>query len=89
MSNFTCSFCGFPDLDQPPFDETGAPSFEICPCCGGEFGYNDASQEAEKEYRRKWIQNGAQWFDSSLKPTDWKLRNQLLNIGINLDAFFN
>jgi hypothetical protein len=87
MSNFICTICGYPNLDESPRDETGAPSFEICPSCGGEFGYNDATPEAEENYRRNWIQNGAQWLDSSLKPTDWNLRNQLLNIGVNLDEF--
>ena len=85
MQKFICNICGYPNLDRPSRDETGAPSFDICQCCGGEFGYNDASQEAEVNYRRNWVLNGAHWFDPSLEPMGWSLRDQLLNIDINLD----
>ncbi len=85
MQKFICNICGYPDLDEPPYDETGAPSFEICPCCGGEFGYHDATPEAKENYRKDWVQNGARWFTPDLKPAIWSLRDQLLNIGNNLD----
>lgn len=85
MQKFNCNICGYPNLDQPPRDETGGPSFEICPCCGGEFGYNDTTIQAEQSYRRNWIHNGTKWFIFGLKPADWSLRDQLLNIGIDLD----
>jgi hypothetical protein len=37
----TCPVCAYPDLGGPAYDDTGCPTFEICPCCGVEFGYND------------------------------------------------
>jgi hypothetical protein len=39
MIRHICPLCGYPDLKDPPYDLYGAPSFDICPCCGCEFGY--------------------------------------------------
>ncbi len=86
MQRYTCPVCGFSDLDQPPWDpDTGVPSFDICPCCGCEFGYNDATTEAKERYRREWIKQGAPWFKPELKPAGWDLRKQLHRIGVDLD----
>jgi len=44
-THFPCPICGFPDLDEPPYDSDGEnPSFDICPCCGIEFGYEDCGR---------------------------------------------
>lgn len=82
MENFICNICGYPELKRPPRDKTGTSTFDICPCCGGEFGYNDATPSAEDTYRKNWIQHGAGWFEPGLKPDKWNLSDQLLNIGI-------
>src|ERR1700722_1795355 len=39
-----CPVCGYAKLAEPPYDKTGCASFEICPSCGIEFGYHDASK---------------------------------------------
>lgn len=86
VEKHTCPVCGYPDLSQPPYDlDTREPSFSICPCCGCEFGYNDATTEAKERYRRNWVKQGAAWFRSELKPLKWDLREQLHVIGIDLD----
>jgi hypothetical protein len=85
MKTFTCEICGYPNLERPPRDETGAPSFEICPCCGGEFGYNDITVEVKRDYLRKWIKSGTKWLNPSFKPQNWSLSSQLGAIGVNLD----
>lgn len=36
--NYTCPVCYYDKLDEPPYDETGFGSFDICPQCGTEFG---------------------------------------------------
>lgn len=36
-----CPVCGFDGLDFKPYDEKGFGTFEICPCCGFEFGCDD------------------------------------------------
>lgn len=35
---YTCPVCDYDKLEEPPYDETGFGSFEICPRCGTEFG---------------------------------------------------
>lgn len=67
-------------LDRP------MPSYEICPSCGFEFGFDDLSEgETYESYRCKWIANGCRWWSQSrLQAADWDLRAQLRNVGINL-----
>jgi hypothetical protein len=48
-----CPVCGYAKLAEPPYDKTGCASFEICPSCGTEFGYHDASK-SHAEPRRLW-----------------------------------
>lgn len=75
---FKCPTCGFPKLEEPAWDsDTGSPSFNICPCCGCEFGYDDATPHGREQYRRQWIDNGAPWFNPQKKPADWSLEDQL------------
>jgi hypothetical protein len=37
-------------LYEPPYDERGLPSDEICPCCGFHFGYDDDEVQDKKLY---------------------------------------
>lgn len=75
-----CPVCGFSGLKNEPYEGT-VPSYEICPCCGFEFGFDDYSEGwTHEQYRDKWIQSGMIWFDPKLKPTDWNSEQQLKNI---------
>ena len=74
-----CIFCGYDKFDLPLYqiDEHGVflASFQICPSCGAEFGFDDdagcqisPARFADKvhisniiDYRRFWINNGMQW----------------------------
>jgi transcription elongation factor Elf1 len=85
MTKYTCLICGYSGLNYPPRDETGAPSYEICACCGVEFGYEDETILARQEYRKKWIEAGAKWFVPNLKPMNWNLKDQLANIGEDIN----
>jgi hypothetical protein len=58
--NNMCPVCGF-GLDFPPED------FNICPCCGTEFGYDDASR-SYSELRKRWLRDGALWWSQYLTP---------------------
>ena len=87
MQRYTCPVCGFSELDQPPWNpHTGAPGFDICPCCGCESGYDDATIQAKEKYRKEWIRQGAIWFEPKLKPDEWDLSEQLRRIGVDLDS---
>jgi hypothetical protein len=85
MDNFKkemlyCRICGL-KYEEPPWGVDGkTPSFEICECCGVEFGYEDITVTAVKKYRKKWISSGAQWFNRKFKPGDWDLQRQLASV---------
>lgn len=78
---YICLVCGFDGLTEPPYNEQGEPSYEICPCCGFEFGFDENNKaDKYKTFRAKWISNGAVWFMPKRKPKDWDLAKQLENI---------
>jgi hypothetical protein len=68
-----CPVCGF-RLMYPATDH------RICPCCGTEFGYDDAGRSHE-ELRAIWIENGARWWSpADPTPLGWNPREQLTNL---------
>jgi hypothetical protein len=68
---FTCPVCGWTGLDEAPYDAHGCPSYEICPCCGVEHGYDDASS-AHDALRAEWIARGMSWWSSvRSSPVGW------------------
>ncbi|MBD2515561.1 hypothetical protein H6G93_11155 [Nostoc sp. FACHB-973] len=79
-----CPVCGYLYLKYPPYDEYGCPSSEVCPCCGTEFGYDDANNTHE-ELRNKWIEKGMQWLMEEQKPMDWDVIIQLKAIGVKFE----
>lgn len=53
----------------PPYEEwLGAASYEVCPCCGFEFGNDDnpgtAPPSTFQSYRQEWEGEGRPRFDS-------------------------
>ena len=77
---YNCRVCGLPQ-DELPWGEDGAsPTFEICDCCGTEFGYEDTTPAAAGRARQKWIANGAGWFRPKRKPENWNPEAQLQGI---------
>ncbi len=68
-----CPVCAYPSLNKPAYvqdAESGKaiPSFEYCPCCDTQFGWDDkVAPDAPKnalhriwsELRRKWLQFSA------------------------------
>ncbi len=75
---YTCIICGHDKLTEKPYDQDGNPSYEICKCCGFEFGFDDNIEGNSIEgYRQKWIDGGAEWFNAKAKPENWDLKKQL------------
>jgi hypothetical protein len=58
-------------MPYPPQD------YHICPCCGTEFG-NDDAEYTYAELRDHWISAGAPWFFGQ-PPADWNPWAQLLH----------
>ncbi len=77
-----CRVCGlFLGKDYFPWGEDGqCPTFDICPCCGVEFGYEDCSAESIKAFRNEWFVEETPWFDPKRKAENWSLEEQLKNI---------
>lgn len=83
--NYRCRVCGLKQSDKPWGDDNKTPTFEICDCCGVEFGYEDSTPQGINNYRQKWIETGAKWMNPNEKPDDWNLEVQLAEIGVYLD----
>lgn len=83
MATNNCRICGL-YFEAPPWGEDGhSPTFDICPCCGVEFGNEDYTFESAKRYRAKWIDGGASWFMPKKKPSNWDIQEQMLKIPPN------
>jgi hypothetical protein len=80
-----CPVCGWPKLDEPPRSATGSASFEICPCCGFQFGVTDDDEGInEAAWRAQWIAGGMQWSSTSRPaPTRWSASRQLTKAGLD------
>ena len=83
--NHLCPVCGWSHLKHPPRNATGGASFEICPCCGFEFGFDDDDQGLTyEEARRRWVEAGRQWWSTSRKaPEGWDAGQQLRDAGLS------
>ncbi len=71
---FICPVCGWQGLIEA-LDEPMS-TYEICSCCGTEFGYDLSYFSEVKEIRRRWLVSGAPWFYNSsdvfpAKPENW------------------
>ncbi|HXI85297.1 MAG TPA: hypothetical protein VNL17_14545 [Verrucomicrobiae bacterium] len=72
-AKYTCPVCLFPAMPHEP-----APLSEhICPCCGTQFGYDDA-MESHAELRERWKAAGCPWHSKRMKaPDGWDPKVQL------------
>ena len=78
--NRFCRVCGYKLKFSPWGEDNDTPTYEICPCCGAEFGCDDYNLESIKAYREKWIKAGAKWFNPKMMPDNWNLEKQLHNM---------
>ena len=84
---YCCRICGF-DYDaigtEPhdfPWGEYGkTQSFDICVCCGREFGYHDYYPQMLLEHREKWKNDGMPFRYPQYKPVSWNPEEQLNSI---------
>lgn len=77
---YICRICGY-RLKFKIWGEDGkSPSYEICPCCGVEFGNEDYTLTSILNYRKRWIEAGCNWFLAQNKPLNWSYKAQLENV---------
>jgi len=79
MTTYMCPICGYDELYDPPKSlNTGAGSYEICPCCGFQFGVTDDDRGYDyDQWRKKWIDEGMPWRDLVAPPAGWDPVKQL------------
>ena len=68
----TCPVCGYDQMNDDAYYENGDASFELCSCCGFQFGVEDdveiddgiflSRSEAHDLYRANWLKDGAKIF---------------------------
>lgn len=79
-----CLVCGLDLVEfgaDEPWGPTGdLPSFDICPCCGTEFGYEDFTLDAVRASRIRWIGDGRVWRDAGSEPAGWDVTAQLAKL---------
>ncbi|MEW9702966.1 hypothetical protein [Paenibacillus sp. SI8] len=79
---YTCLVCNYRDLEDPPYDTRGFGSFEICICCGFQYGFHDDGNNKNPQvlevWRKKWVEKGYKWHSSyRLPPSNWDAKKQL------------
>ena len=75
-----CRVCGLALLEPPWGNDGRTPTYDICGCCGVEFGYEDCTAESTRRYRQAWMHAGCQWFDPGARPSGWDFVGQLEKI---------
>jgi transcription elongation factor Elf1 len=73
--HYICLVCGYPELTKPYGDEFH-PTYEFCPCCGYQYGYDD-NVWPPIDRRNTWIGEGMQWWRHGGPPEGWDPRQQL------------
>ena len=93
----------FPITIKPPYiAHWGEGSYDVCPCCGFEFGLSEdqnkigLSEDDRKkqdyitfeQYLKEWyLENEGTWFMPEKKPKNWSLQDQLKSVGLKLPEF--
>jgi hypothetical protein len=68
-----CPVCLYKDLPYAP------NNYNICPCCGTEFG-NDDAFATHADLQRAWVEAGMPWFFGN-PPANWNGLLQLIEGG--------
>lgn len=66
-----CRVCGWDHGDYTWGQDGKTASFEICDCCGTEFGYEDVTLKGILKKRAEWIERGTPWTDPKERPEGW------------------
>jgi hypothetical protein len=70
---YRCPVCMFSEMPYPPAD------YDICPCCGTEFG-NDDAELSHSALLKNWVAADAPWFFGA-PPANWNPWLQLIEGG--------
>jgi hypothetical protein len=56
------------------------PSYEICPSCGVEHGYEDATLVGVRRYREQWLAAGGRWVDHTVPEDGMSAQERLQRV---------
>jgi hypothetical protein len=81
-----CPVCGYPDFVAFE-DKLGVTTYEICPCCGVQSGYEYGEKATTDDFsrlRQKWIseRGGAWWSNAHKQPEGWDHISQMTEAGL-------
>jgi hypothetical protein len=74
---YRCRVCGLAQAEAIWGTDGQCPTYDICDCCGCEFGYEDCIPGGIKRHRERWLEGGGVWLKSSKVPSDWSRETQL------------
>jgi hypothetical protein len=80
QEEYMCRVCGLLQEEKPWGEDGKTPSFDMCLCCGSDFGYEDCSPSSAKLAREKWLSKNELWNIPRFKPANWSLEEQLAQI---------
>lgn len=72
-----CRICGYKNESYPWGEDGKSPSYQICPCCGSQFGVDDITPENMQKYFEQWKIDQYKWSNAKLKPKNWTIEYQL------------
>lgn len=75
-----CRICGFANKEYPWGNDGKEPSYQICPCCGVQFGVYDITPEEILNKRNEWIKREKKRIEYHPKPANWSMEEQMKNI---------
>ena len=76
----TCRVCGYKDPELPWGADGHTPTFELCPCCGVQHGYEDMTLVAARKYRATWLAAGAKWHSKTKPVARLIIEHQLAHV---------
>jgi hypothetical protein len=78
--SYRCRVCGLDQGFQPWGKDGLMATFQVCNCCGTQFGYHDCTVRSAERKREDWLRNKGKWFWPKAKPENWSLEEQLKQI---------
>lgn len=81
-----CPVCGYAGFLA--FDDNGLTTYDICPCCLNQSGYDYGEGAGEERFiflRRIWFNDqGARWLGSAEMPNNWNALIQLEGANLSI-----
>jgi len=65
---YHCRVCGLRQESKVWGEDGKSPTFEMCACCGVEFGYEDSNLKSIRRYRENWLAEGHKWLILGRSP---------------------